>query len=1133
MTDLRDKLVQALESDLVGPFSLEASSTEVLPLPPTRWYLTGFLAPENAPAEEESTEDREVAAGDDQDVDGATDEKEPRGPRTLPSSVGLSVLLPPGAGDHVDVTLRYATYRTEPGSHDVLEATPMDGDGLAATAVRQRRPRARWVRLPASTATKRLACAPSALDRGTEITPGLFIVGHIEEARAPGVVRGARALSLFVVNRRPIPEKGPIDEACIFQVSFDVCPEAGLLPRSDPRGQDASERHEDDRIADLQFRDRKEWAVGHGVSVEPITGNDGVTAVGARTAWVPRATVHGVEHVDIEGVTVSMDALSRLDEPAQIRAALEPLVNAYGRWLEEQARVPLAAPTERTTTRETLLLRAETARQRIQAGIDLLADGADDVRAAFRWTNEAMALAARKRDPKTYANRPPSWRSFQLAFLLMNLESVANPASAHRSDVELIFFPTGGGKTEAYLGVIAFALLLRRLRAASSPDAGLGVAVILRYTLRLLTLDQLGRGATLICALELRRKREAAALGAERFAIGLWVGRGASPNSLEQAVEEITSFRLGRGASPCPLPVCPWCKTPLDASTLRTEPPAKPTRVIVGCKNPECDFSPANDRDGLPVLFVDDQIYRELPCFLVGTVDKFAMLPWRGRTAMLFGRATSRIGRDHFGPMDGDTPPKGATKLPAGLQPPELIVQDELHLISGPLGTMVGLYETGIDALCSRESGGVKLVPKILASTATVRRAEEQVRAIFGRRRMHVFPPPSIDDGETFFSRVDRASSGRLYIGVAAPGRPMKAVLISTYVALLGAAKRLFDDPAVDRDVADAYMTLIGYFNSLRELGGMRRLVEDEIRWRLSSDEKKRAPVDLSGPHPWVRKREIKYEPVELTSRESTASIAEAKEKLGRHHPADDHVDVALASNMISVGLDIERLGLMVIAGQPKTTSEYIQASSRIGRNVDKPGLVVTVYNFFKARDRSHYERFRAYHESFYRFVEAGSVTPFSAPALDRGLAGLLVAMTRLSAAALTPPDGVSNVDVMRPVAEQAIRRLAEKAAFEKKDLPEEAALRVRHEIMALGRNCLEAWALAVSPGTPDAAVRYSDLEAGKGEALLFTALDASRDPSSPRGKFKAPTSMRDVEASVHLWKARQLLADEEGGDGR
>src|SRR5262249_50689205 len=159
----------------------------------------------------------------------------------------------------------------------------------------------------------------------------------------------------------------------------------------------------------------------------------------------------------------------------------------------------------------------------------------------------------------------------------------------------------------------------------------------------------------------------------------------------------------------------------------------------------------------------------------------------------------------------------------------------------------------------------------------------------------------------------------------------------------------------------DAYMTLVGYFNSLRELGGMRRLLEDEIRSRLALDEKDRAPTDLVGPHLWAARRFIKYEPVELTSRESTSEIAKAKDKLGKKHPGDDQVDVALASNMISVGLDIDRLGLMVVAGQPKTTSEYIQASSRVGRNVKRPGLVVTVLNVFKARDRSHYERFRAY----------------------------------------------------------------------------------------------------------------------------------------------------------------------------
>ncbi|HVJ93535.1 MAG TPA: helicase-related protein, partial [Labilithrix sp.] len=789
-----------------------------------------------------------------------------------------------------------------------------------------------------------------------------------------------------------------------------------------------------------------------------------------------------------------------------------------------------------------LMLRAETAKKRIAEGVELLAKDAE-VRRAFALMNEAMALAARQRSPREYAgDKAPSWRLFQLAFVLMNLESLHNPRSDHRGDVELIYFPTGGGKTEAYLGVIAFSLILRRFRGASRPDKGLGVAVLLRYTLRLLTLDQLGRAATLICALETLRKREGAKLGPERFSIGLWVGRSATANSIDQAAEEIRAFKLGRAASPCPIPTCPWCKTELDAGTLYAEPAGKPTRIIVGCKNDTCAFCPANNPEGLPVLFVDEQIYRELPCFLVGTVDKFAMLPWRGRTAMLFGHARGRIGKDHLGALDGREGrlPKGAEALPDGLLPPELIVQDELHLISGPLGTMVGLYETAIDALSTREikddrGESYRVVPKILASTATIRRAQEQVRALFGRRRMHVFPPPGIDDGETFFSRVDRTSPGRLYVGVAAPGRAMKALLIRNYVALLAAGKRLAEEPSLDASTVDAYLTLVGYFNSLRELGGMRRLLEDEIRSRLGKDEHERAPLDAHDrPHPWARRRDIKYEPVELTSRESTSSIAAAKDKLGKSHPCDDQVDVALASNMISVGLDIDRLGLMVIAGQPKTTSEYIQASSRVGRNVKRPGIVVTVYNMFKARDRSHFERFVAYHESFYRFVEAGSVTPFSAPALDRGLAGLLVTMTRLAEDELTLPDAVTRAERMRPVAEKAVAAIADKAAFEKRGRSEAAAKRVRDEVAALGKNLLEAWASAVADDAEERVTTYSGLEPGKGEPLLFTAMDGQRPHAHlPRGKFRAPTSMRDVEPSVHLWKSRNLVRRDDGvGDG-
>jgi hypothetical protein len=425
------------------------------------------------------------------------------------------------------------------------------------------------------------------------------------------------------------------------------------------------------------------------------------------------------------------------------------------------------------------------------------------------------------------------------------------------------------------------------------------------------------------------------------------------------------------------------------------------------------------------------------------------------------------------------------------------------------------------------------VVPKILASTATVRRAHQQVRSLFGRASMQVFPPAGIDDSETFFAHVDEQSPGRLYLGVAAPGRALKAVLIRTYIALLGAAQHLFEGEQLPRVQADAYMTLVGYFNSLRELGGMRRLLEDEIRVRVDKDQSERMPLDHEGPHPWLTRRSIKYEPVELTSRESTAKIADAKRHLETAHPAESQIDVALASNMISVGLDIDRLGLMVIAGQPKTTSEYIQSSSRVGRDVKRPGLVVTVFNLYRPRDRSHYERFAAYHQCFYRFVEATSVTPFSAPALDRGLAGVLVTLARLGHPELTPAEAVQHFDSIRPRALAAIARVAEKAANEGEGRSAADAALVAEQIERIGKNLLDAWEQCVGDSSEGGVRCYSSLEPHKGQALLYTALDADAPtPTSAHAKFAAGTSMRDVEASVHLWKSKKQLTPMEQDDG-
>ncbi len=1121
LTQSREYLVRALEADLIGPYDLPTGPDrcdELLPLPPSRWYLTGFLAPMEAREVENEPLDDGAAAGSDlDDEDAGSDDAGPKRRHLLPASLGLSVLLPArqeGSDDQVRVTLRWADYLAE----DHEDSDPTTGES------RQRRFWRRQPRLPLSLD---LPLDRPQLARGIELpeAAGVWLQGRLEVAAAPGLAAGTRALSLFVVNRRGKGEQGRADERYMFQVSLELECGDGFVPRPNWRGESAEDA--DELIADLQFRHCTEVAVGHGVAVAVPEVPAGQPVRRVRTTWIPRAEVRRVQSVQVQGLTIGMEELAELDDPEALRRGLEALPAAYESWIAEQATVDPGSDNRRRT-RDQLMADAQRASQRVRQGIELLAGDAE-ARLAFGWMNRAMALQARSARP----GMVPEWRLFQLAFLLLNLPSIADPAHPDRQRVELIYFPTGGGKTEAYLGVIAVTLLLRRLRGTGRLDGGDGVAILLRYTLRLLTLDQLGRAATLICALELLRREQPARLGQTRFAIGLWVGRSATANTIKEVARQITAYKNSRGrtaSSPFPLSECPWCKTPFEPGSLRVHPQQQPTEVHVHCGADDCPFHVDESPEGLPVLFVDEQIYRELPCFLVATVDKLAMLPWRGETGLLFGRASWRHGRLFYGPLD--QPPRDARQLPEGLRPPELIVQDELHLISGPLGTMVGLYETVVEALCRSSDGeGSSYLPKVIAATATVRQATEQVRALFGRTAPPaIFPPPGIDDGETFFATVDRQSPGRLYIGLAAPGRPMKALLLRTYVILLTAAQRLWQERGGD-STADAYMTLVGYFNSLRELGGMRRLVEDEVVSRCRR-QTGRHP-EGADPRCWWRDRRLAAEPVELTSREATGRIAEAKARLDRGHAERDHVDVLLASNMISVGVDISRLGLMVVAGQPKTTAEYIQASSRVGRQPeDRPGLVVTCFNVYRPRDRSHYEHFTAYHESFYRNVEASSLTPFSGPALERGLAGALVALVRHLDPLMTPGPAVTKLEDHRQLGEAAVAVLVERASRHRS--LDQAALRQRTgDLEQIGKALLDSWQLVMEQARGAAGGRrYSpfDLDRSGGPPLLFTVLDetaADRGPEEAR--FAAPTSMRDVEPTVHLWLERQPL----GGGGR
>ncbi|MFH1465082.1 MAG: DISARM system helicase DrmA [Pseudomonadota bacterium] len=1118
---VRAALVRALEADLVGPMAHD----EVIENRPSRWYLTGFLVPNDTPLAER--QDPTVAEGLSIDADdgGEDGDKDEVGAHRafLPSSMGLSFLVPPGATKLV-ITASWADYsQLDDATTFAWMQRERERRGLDPLA-EDEDPDLRfkfWKR----TAEQRTT-VPMRLDEAPEPIPltqdkRVYIEALVRAAPGKHGPPGTRVVSLFLVNGRTHLTQAA-DQRYLFQTELQVRCKEGFLPRF----HQGHPVHPDDRRDDLQYRDHAEWAVGHGVSTRTLEQQgDRCTALG--TTWLPRTLVPGTRAREVAGVTLSMTALAALEGPEQLRGGLATLLEAYGTWIAEQADLGRGqADPGRRETAAVLVRDAEQARARMREGIRILCEDPQAFQ-AFSFMNEAMAATARRQR----RGEEPRWRLFQLAFVLLNIAGATQPDHPDRERVELLFFPTGGGKTEAYLGVAAYMVLLRRLRHRAAQHEGAGVAVILRYTLRLLTLDQLQRAAQLVCAMELLRRARPEVLGSHRFSVGIWVGRKATANRLVDLIPVIQKIKgklpLYGLPRPVPLTACPWCGTPFDEETFELLPLGSkaPHTLQVSCPDDDCPFHDRHDeelpeyRRGIPVLTVDEQIYTELPSIVIGTVDKFASLPWRGASGNLFGRVRAVQDAGFVGA--NEKPPPEAVPLPGGLLPPELIIQDELHLITGPLGTMVGLYEAAIDALCRDK---VAYGPKLIASTATARRATEQIRAVFARDEVQLFPPQGINAGETFFAEVDdRPERSRLYVGVASPGRNMKVLASRVYTCVLGATQKQWEEagPPGEGNAADTYMTMVSYFNALKELGGAQRIVLEDVHGRTRQLSRRR-PLDEEQSEHFADRR-ISYDILELTSRQSTDDIAEHTALLRKPYaPRGKHkTDVLLASSMISVGVDISRLGLMVVNGQPRTSAEYIQASSRVGRS--SPGLVVTAFNLFKPRDRSHYERFASFHESFYRYVEAASVTPFSARAIDRGLAGLVVALTRHLPPRMAMSRGAEKIADVEGLEALIAGILTRRAAAHRADYPPEMLARIASRLTLL----LQQWQEIIVGVQGDGQfLKYSPWEKGQaGTNLLSTAVDDLHgNHAELLDHFRAPTSMRDVEPSVHIWVDQPLV---------
>ena len=1119
---VRDRLVEALALDLVGPGPDDPLAAERLPARerPSNWYLTGFLVPSGLPPERRADADEDDDFGAEVPeqtglLEESSEERKAAKRGWFPSSIGLSFLVPAEA-ERLVATVRWGDYAQE---------TAEAADG-GTERVWRRTPRRVEVEAPlGGGGEESVRDVPGSGGLQLQVVARAFDT----PGAGAGMPPGARAVSVFLVNRRKPPADGGDPEpACAFQAGVEVRSDRPFLPRPDLRGARGGGGDDwDDRVADLHYADTPEYAAGHGVSADwELTG--GVCRL-VRTAWMPVAEVEKTDTFDPPGVELSMEALGGLAGPAEVEAALGPLAAAYRAWIAERRSAAAGLADRRRAAADELLRAAAAAADRIERGVAALA-GDEAARDAFRMANRAVARALRRR----FVGAAPRWRAFQLAFLLLNLPGIADPHATDRTIVDLLFFPTGGGKTEAYLGLAAFTMVLRRLRRPGDGGrAGAGVSVVMRYTLRLLTLDQLGRAAGLVCALELEREQAPERYGAWPFEIGLWVGKAATPNLLgrkgdgrsDSARSKVTRFKSDPGHRPSPVPLenCPWCGARFRPESFALEPDAdRPRALRIVCADFACDFSA--DRP-LPVVAVDEALYRRLPAFLIATVDKFASLPWVGPSGTLLGGADRGDGDGFYGAAE----PGRGTPLAAPLPPPDLIVQDELHLIAGPLGTMAGLYEAAVEALATRAADGRRVRPKIVASTATVRRAQDQIRALFARTETRVFPPPGPDRRDAFFARTAPAAEthARRYLGVAAPGRNPKVLMRRVLVPLMAAAEREYRDAGGRRNPenpADPYMTVLAYFNSLRELGGARRIIEEEVGSTLKEYGARRRAGEAAGR---FRDRRTLSEVIELTSRVSTDQAAAARRRLERRFDAPDRVDCAIATNMISVGLDIRRLGLMVVLGQPKAHAEYIQATSRVGRDAARPGLVITLLNVHKPRDRSHYERFRHYHETFYRSVEAGSVTPFAARALDRGLAGALVTLARHAERALTPARGVERIADARAALEpRLLDAFVERVRAQPLDAAEiEARLAsVRRRIDDL----LSAWRRIVE-GRRDAgvAVQYQRHEEKLPRPLLREMLETQFESDDHR-KFRANRSLRDVEPDVNLF-----LQDLTGGDGR
>lgn len=1037
--EARSLITDVLERDLVGP----VADDEILVESPLSYYIAGKLYPQGMDDDSELEEQ----SGEAGDLEDSYDSPIVLSSQRRQSSMGITFVLD-GSSKAIHAIVRYAVYKplseeeaASKGYHEKF----LSNASSARTAVHlQRTPQEHVVSWSESEGPKRIRLSENAI---LDIRPKP-IRGTDKLLVAVSLVNGNKASDIKLENSSLAYFQTQItvkcDEGCTF------APTESVVKRSS-----------DDDLAELEmlYWHSRPYAHGHGCSADWDKAS-------LSPKWVETESLPSFEILQMRPRELgdeSRFSMKRLTEmpTTSLISDLTSFIEEYEVWIEEQRSLLSSVPIQYSDIASNNIAKCRECAERMRKAVDLLSKEGAPLR-AFRLTNKAMliqrvrSLAAKG----THVDeKDVRWYPFQLGFLLMQLTSFADPDGEDRAIADLLWFPTGGGKTEAYLGVAAYAIFLRRIL----DPAASGVTVIMRYTLRLLTLQQFERATALVAACDHIRREEG--LGGDPITIGMYVGGTLTPNKLEEAESLIKGIREGKllkegQADPFQVRKCPWCGSRLTPEDYKVDKAS--SRMISRCPNEECEY-----HEGIPASVIDEDLYAHPPTFVVATVDKFAQVPLKEEAARILG-----IGVD--------------------CPPPELIIQDELHLISGPLGTMVGVYETAISNLCA--AGGTS--PKVITSTATAKSSSQQLLALYGQKSFQ-FPPQALDMRDSFFAieSTPQEKPGRLYLGVMGSDAAITTVAARAEAALLFATRYL-EVTGYSADVVDSFWTLVEYFNTLRELGGSLTSLQDSVQNLFSF----LASTKLKNLYPGVDADTRFCHVMELTSRRTSAEITQSFQELETKHAGpgnNDAIDFVLATNMLSVGVDVGRLNVMSVYGQPKVNSEYIQATSRVGRST--PGLVVSLLNPKRSRDRSHYEQFVGFHQSLYKHVESSTLTPFSDRARDRGLHTIFVTMCRYSITGMSANGAADNFRASMNGVEDIKRKIIEHVALVE---PEEVkAVRLELDQIAID------WENRAGNG-----LTYFTM--GKPAKSLF-------QNELENDRFRVMSSMRSVEPSVNLFEDR------------